>query len=398
MSKVNSTARALADKPAKPYPDFPLFAHATKRWAKKIRGKMHYFGPWDDPDGALKNYLDQKDALHAGRKPRVAIDGTTVKELCNRFLNLKQQMVNNGELSPLTWQDYHHACASIVAAFGKTRLVSDLGPDDFTTLRHRLTRNCGPHRLGKMISCIRCVFKHAYDSTLVSVPIHFGPGFKGPSKKTMRLHRASKGPRMFEADELLKLIGAANVRLRAMIYLGINCGFGNADCGTLPISALDLDGGWLNYPRPKTGVPRRCWLWRETVQAIREALAMRPSPKDAADADLVFITLFGERWSKDDNYNPISRQMRRLLRRLGINGNRSFYALRHTLETVGGEAKDQVAVDAIMGHVRDDMASVYRERISDDRLRAVADFVRQWLFAKPRIAATEMPDEERRAV
>jgi hypothetical protein len=53
---------------------------------------MHYFGPWNDPDGALKKYLEQKDTLHAGRKPREATEGVTLKELCNRSLNAKRDM------------------------------------------------------------------------------------------------------------------------------------------------------------------------------------------------------------------------------------------------------------------------------------------------------------------
>src|SRR5436309_1483221 len=92
-------------KPEKPYPDFPLFPHATKRWAKKIRGQLVYFGSWDDPDGALAKYLDQKDALHAGRTPRPDADALTVKDMANAFLNHKQAMVDSGELSPRTWRD-----------------------------------------------------------------------------------------------------------------------------------------------------------------------------------------------------------------------------------------------------------------------------------------------------
>src|SRR5437762_4638886 len=103
MSVGNSTAQA---KPSKPYPEFPLFPHAAGVWAKKIRGKMHYFGPWDDPDGALKKYLDQKDALHAGKKPREDTGALTVKEAANRFLIAKQSRVDSGELSPRTWAVY----------------------------------------------------------------------------------------------------------------------------------------------------------------------------------------------------------------------------------------------------------------------------------------------------
>jgi integrase len=59
-----------------------------------------------------------------------------------------------------------------------------------------------------------------------------------------------------------------------------------------------------------------------------------------------------------------------------------LYAIRHTFETIGGDSRDQVAVDAIMGHTRDDMASVYRERIDESRLLAVVNHVRQWLFGE----------------
>ena len=57
--KIASAAKAV--KPAKPHPDFPLYAHASGQWAKRVRGKLRYFGSWGDPDAALAKYLKQNN-------------------------------------------------------------------------------------------------------------------------------------------------------------------------------------------------------------------------------------------------------------------------------------------------------------------------------------------------
>src|SRR5262249_27773211 len=118
-------------KPAKPYPDFPLFPHASGQWAKKIRGQIHYFGVWADPGAALAKYLEHKDDLHAGRTPRTDPAALTVNDLVSAFLLAKQALVKTGELSSRTWDGYKSACHAIVRQFKKKRLVADLGPDDF---------------------------------------------------------------------------------------------------------------------------------------------------------------------------------------------------------------------------------------------------------------------------
>jgi len=188
---------------------------------------------------------------------------------------------------------------------------------------------------------------------------------------------------MFEAAELRTIIDAAPVPLTAMVLLGINCGFGNHDCGTLPLSALDLDNGWVDYPRPKTAVERRCPLWPETIEAIRDAIEARPKAKLPEHAELVFITRCGSPWAKDVADSPITKETRKLLDKLKLHRpGLGFYALRHTFETIAGGSLDQVAVNHIMGHVDSSMAGVYRERIDDKRLVAVVEHVHTWLFGE----------------
>ena len=54
--------------------------------------------------------------------------------------------------------------------------------------------------------------------------------------------------------------------------------------------------------------------------------------------------------------------------------------IREREDAIGDDARDFVAVRKIMGHASADIADEYRERVSDERLVAVADYVRGWLF------------------
>ena len=75
-------------KPRKPYPSFPLTAHTSGQWCKKIRGKVHFFGVWADPQAALEKYLKVAADLHSGRQPlpgTVSPEDISVKDLCNRY-------------------------------------------------------------------------------------------------------------------------------------------------------------------------------------------------------------------------------------------------------------------------------------------------------------------------
>jgi integrase len=401
MSTKSSGKRASGklDRPKKPYPDFPLSSHASGKWQKKIRGKIHYFGRWakrvngklervpgDGWEEALRLYKAQADDLHAGRTPRVTNpDGLTVKELCNRFLTAKTRKMEAGELSPRSFAEYKQTTDRLIAQLGKDRLVDDLASDDFESLRADFAKRWGPVRLGNEIGRVKTIFKYALDNALIDRPVRFGSEFKKPGKAVLRKHRAKNGERMFERDEILTLIAAADPVVSAMIHLGVNCGFGNTDVADLQRSHLDLANGWIDFPRPKTGIERRCPLWPDTVKALRKAIDVRPEARDDDDADCVFLTVRGRRWvkvSEKARTDTVTAAFGSLLRQLGINGRKGlgFYTLRHVFRTIADESRDRVAIDTIMGHSDPSMGAAYRERIDDDRLRAVADHVRGWLF------------------
>ena len=372
--------RKATKKPGKPYPDFPLYPHASGRWAKKIRGKLHYFGKWADPDAAIQEYLDERDDLHAGRTPRVKRNGLTIRELCNRFLAAKETARDAGEIAKVTWTDYFQICKYLVEHFGANRIVDDLRGDDFDKFRGAIAKTGNLVTQSNKINRIRIVFRYAFESELTEKPVRFGANFKRPSAKLIRRHRTK---RMFESHEIQQMLGSARQPLHAMILLASNCGFGNADVGRLPKTAIDWSNGWVEFPRPRTGSDRRCPLWPETMASLKEAEKTLPQPATAECTGLVFLTSWGGPWHKEGS-SYLSEQFRRFLRgenlyRRGV----GFYGFRHTFATIGGESRDQPALDFLMGHEPGGVAAGYRERVSDHRLRDVVETVRTWLFGEP---------------
>lgn len=316
---IQSTSQAAprksgrSDRPRKPRPDFPLFPHATGRWAKKVRGRFAFFGKVaDDPDGsnALDPWLEQRDDLLAGRKPRAKGEGLTLAALTNAFLTAKQALRDSGELAARTWGTYYSTCERVLSEFGKHRLANALDAQDFGQLRSNLAKNLGAVALGNEIQRVRSLFKFAFDSGLIVAPVRFGPLFQKPSKRTIRLARQENGARMLEAAEIRAMLAAAGEPLRTMLLLGINCAFGNGDIGTLPIKAIDLDGKWIAFARKKSGISRRIPLWEETAQSIRKWLPKRPAPQDLAHFGLVFITKLWTSVGTDRRGTPIRPRTR----------------------------------------------------------------------------------------
>lgn len=389
---------------AKPYPDFPLTPHRNGQWCKKIKGRLWYFGTiaggWQ---AALSRYKNEVDDIQAGRVPkaRTSEGGLLLIDLLNRFLAFKRSLVDSGRLTMRSWYDYHQTGERLLKVFGPNAIVENLRPSDFEVLLANYATTWKTVKIGNEINRARMLFRYAAESDLIDKPVRFGQAFKRPGRKELRKSRAktrhAHGARMFTAEELRRIVEAAAPAMKAMVFLGINGGLSNTDVATLPRSAVDLDQGWVDFPRAKTGVDRRIPLWPETVDAIQAWLEVRPEPKNEEDDGLVFLTVQRRPWYRvgrfvrDDNgaesikgiNSPVSQAFTVLLANLKIGGRRNFLALRHTFRTIGRGARDREAIDCLMGHADESMAANYLEDgLPDERLLAVTEFVRKWLFGR----------------
>ncbi len=174
----------------------PLYPHPSGRWAKKVRGKLAYFGRWGTSNrgrvepvedlqasaaAALEQFHREWPYLSQGRTPPHALtgNGCDMRTLLNAFIMFKRNRVLTEELTERAFMDLRKVTDLLIAELGADRRVDDLRPEDFEHLRKVMSSRWGPVRLKNVITHIRGVFKFAFDHRLISAPVNYGQAFRG---------------------------------------------------------------------------------------------------------------------------------------------------------------------------------------------------------------------------
>ena len=269
----------------------------------------------------------------------------------------------------------------MVDFLGRNVAIAGLKPSHFSRYKAELALRKNINTISNEITRARSVFIWLERAKKIPAQPDYGPDFRRASRRAIRKYRHQQDEdKTLDASTILAVISELGTHYRAMAMLGINCGFGPTDCMKLTKSAVDLERGWIEFPRTKTGVDRKCPLWDETIEALDLSQRWRPKPARGAGR-LFFVRHDGAPFTESNS--KYTRNFSRALRIVGCyTEGKSVYSMRHTLSTVAREVRDDEALKVILGHVDDSMLSEhYTHGFPDARLEAITDHVHAWLFA-----------------
>jgi len=362
MAKSNSKRKTRSDK-------FPLTRHKTGQYCKKIKGKIYYFGT--NKKEALSRYLEQAAYLHGGKMSNSKSNERTlsIKTLCNLYLDHQESRSIIGEIKYRRLYDQTSLLKDFVKFIGPNRVVSDISTVDLQNYRKKLIKSGkAPETINNRIATVKALYNWAVDNEIID----HSPRLRAVKKiKQTRRERPT-----FKTDQIQTLLEIANIKMKAMIWLGLNCGFGCTDCAELKWKNLDLENGRVIFPRGKTGIERNLPLWPETILALKQV------PKEG---ELVFYTQKGNPWvwagrkkRKDGNEryikgDVVSKAFSKLMKKAGIRKpyGVGFYTLRRTAATLTARSGDPFAVQRLLGHADLKMATTYVQDVSEQTDRAI---------------------------
>jgi len=348
---------------------FPLTLHPSGQYCKKIKAKMYYFG--SDKKDALQRYLDQATYLHGHQKnsQKSTGDDMTLKQLCDMYLKYQYSKLQANDLTANHHNEQIGSLKKLMAFIGPNIHINNISTLDLQNYKRRIQKSgVSVCRLNLHVSILKALFHWARkNDILVNIP-NIDAVSRGNIVHQERF--------TFDSEQINKLLFAADLKMRAMIWLGLNCGFGCTDCSELKWTDLDLVNARVKLPRRKTGILRDLPLWPETVDSLE---------KVPRTGKLVFYTSRGNPYMQtliraDGNgngkyitLNSISTKFSRLIKKSGLDVPKGtgFYTLRRTAATIAARSGDPFAVQRLLGHADLQMATRYVQDVSEQTDRVI---------------------------
>jgi integrase len=362
-------------------------------WYKTIQSKRRYIAR-PMPLADVVKILDKRVAELTGngieRSTPLATNATTIEELAEMFIAHLWQRVQTGtprKMARQTYNDYLHVLERFTGVVGPHEPAADANPTWFSRFMRTINRKALTSQRRDVIyltSFFNWAGPGRHSLNFFKDPVQFGPDFRKPDEAKVMAHLRTYST-LYTADTFNAALDAvAPCRmLYAMGLLALNCAFLPEDLATVPLSAIDLKGGVVEFPRGKNGNPRKAVLMPETIEALTAWVAERP--RGAKVDPALFVRGDGKSFNQRASDQPgvVQSQGNTLARYWSWITGRPLKGLRTTFATEADGAIDQRAVDLVMGHAADSVrAKFYVKQFDAERIRSVVEPV--WKRVGPR--------------
>jgi hypothetical protein len=298
----------------KPYPTFPLFAHACGSWKAKIDGRQQSFGPTrpaNHPEyratwqAALDRYHELLEARAKGLHNAARPFDNTLREVINAYLAEKHERTETGELDVRTFAEARGSLTDYGNVVGLDRTIAQLeaDPDTIRVYLKALRIRLGVHAYNRTVRSVAAMWNWAGSPSrgILGRPFKWVELHEIRSvREVRRRHREDRAEgvlRSWTVPEIHAMLRYARQPLKAAILLGYYAAYGNTDISEVPTNALtvyqqaqrihfhgrndEIPAGWgmIYFPRPKTEMDRYAIVPPEVVTAIGELRGRKATPQ-----------------------------------------------------------------------------------------------------------------------
>ncbi len=293
----------------------------------------------------------------------------TLKQLCDMYLKYQYSKLQANNLTARHHNDQIDSLNKLMSFLGHSRKIKSISTLDLQNYKRKLQKSYGSVcRLNLHISIMKALFHWARKNDILANIPNIDAISRG---KIVHQERFT-----FNSEQITKLLSAADVKMRAMVWLGLNCGFGCTDCSELKWTDLDLVNARVKLPRRKTGISRDLPLWPETVEALEKIQRIGKLVFYTSRGNSYIQTLLKNDGNGNGKYttlNTITTKFSRLIKKSGLDVPKGtgFYALRRTAATIAARSGDPFAVQRLLGHADLQMATRYVQDVSQQTDRVV---------------------------